>query len=185
VNQLCAIYGSTGCQFDDGFIRINMSSPDPKLTEYVLRQIRDFEESVQKRGDLLIIVLRFHLVAENLLERFIKAKLPRGKVLAENARLTFAQKLAVADAFGVLEENLVTAIRRLNALRNMCAHEKGKEVRLRDLDLIGEPLGMELSSAKPDPDETVVNEVGLAAALFSSIQQGILNHLAPLELEQM
>ena len=162
-----------------------MSSLDPKIIEYYLRQIRDFEESVQKRGDLLLIALRFHLVAENLLERFIKAKLPGGKVLVEKARFTFAQKLAVADAFGVLEESLVTAIRRLNALRNMCAHEKAKEVCLRDLDPIGEPLGMELSSARPDPDETVVNEVGLAAALFSRIHQGILKHLAPLEFEQM
>jgi len=159
-----------------------MSSPDPRLIQYILREIRDFEESVKLRDDLLLIVLRSHLLIENLLERFIQAKLPQGKMLVDEARLSFAQKLAVVDAIGVVEVSLVSAIRRLNALRNMCAHKKGREVSLRDLDSIGEPLGMNLSSAKPDPDETVVNEIGLAAALFSNIQQGILNHLAPLEL---
>jgi hypothetical protein len=160
-----------------------MGSLDPRVTEYMLRQIRDLEESVRGRDDLLIVVLRFHLVAENLLERFMEAKLPRGNVLADEARLSFAQKLAVVDAFGVLEENLVAAIHQLNVLRNKCAHKKGMQVSLRDLDLIGEPLGMKLSSARPDPDETVVNEVGLAAALFGKIQLGILEHLATLELE--
>lgn len=133
------------------------------------------------RDDLLLIVLRFHLVAENLLERYIEKTLPRGTVLTKKARLSFAQKLAVVDALAVIEEPIVIALRRLNSLRNTCAHEKGKVVTLRDLDPVGEPLGIELSSPKLDPDETVINTTGRAAALFIQIQMKILVHLAPLE----
>lgn len=155
---------------------------DPRVTEYILREIRELEESMRTPNDLLVGVLRFHLVAENLLERFIQAKLPRGKMLVDKARLSFPQKLALVDALGALEENLVKALSYLNALRNKCAHDKGRSVSLRDLDLIGKPLEMELSSARPDPDEATVNEVGLATALFAKIQREVLNHLAPLEL---
>lgn len=158
---------------------------DPQTTQYILKQTRELEESIKLRDDLLIVVLRFHLVAENLIERFITAKLPKGNVLIEQARLSFAQKLAVADSMGTIESELITALSRLNALRNKCAHAKGRQVSLRDLDAIGEPLKMEFSSAKPDPDETEVNRVGLAAALFVSIQFRFLNHLAPLELRDV
>jgi hypothetical protein len=155
---------------------------DPQTTQYILKQVRELEESIKLRDDLLIVVLRFHLIAENLIERFITAKLPKGNVLIEQARLSFAQKLAVADSMGVIEPELITALSRLNGLRNKCAHTKGRQVSLGDLDAIGEPLKMEFCSAKPDPDETVVNQVGLAAGLFGSIQFRFLNHLAPLEL---
>ncbi len=154
---------------------------DPQTTQYILKEIRDLEESIKLRDDLLIAVIRFHLLAENLIERFITAKLPKGNVLNEQARLSFAQKLGVADSMGVIEPELITALSRLNALRNKCAHTKGRQVSLRDLDAIGEPLKMEFSSAKPDPHETEVNQVGLAARLFWEIQFRFLSHLAPIE----
>lgn len=101
-----------------------MEFQDTREIQYFLHEIRDSEESVRVRDDLLLEVLRFHLVVENLLERFMAAKMLRGKVLAEEGRLSFAQKLAVVDAFGIWESNLVDALRQLNALRRKQGHSE-------------------------------------------------------------
>ena len=95
----------------------------------------EFHESINAPGDLLIYVLRFHLLTENMLERIINVSLPRGANLVRNARLSYAQKLAVVDALGILDEKLTERIsQRLNSLRNSCAHKRKMKVTIKEID---------------------------------------------------
>jgi hypothetical protein len=76
---------------------------------------------VGKEDDLLI--LKGHLLIERLIERFHEQNLARPTRLA-NARLTFAQKLAVASAlrFDPGDDWLWEAVAGLNRLRNELTH---------------------------------------------------------------
>ena len=143
-----------------------------KLSEYLIDHFREFDESINAPNDLLIFVLRFHLLAENMLERIIIGSLPRGANLVNKTRLNFSQKLAVVDALGVLDQNLIVSLGRLNSLRNKCAHKRKMKVTLKEIDQISEPLGEKLSTVKPDPDQdsnqSNLNAAVLATAFFAS-----------------
>jgi hypothetical protein len=157
-----------------------------KLSEYVIDQLREFHESINTPNDLLIYVLRFHLLTENILERIIKGSLPRGTNLVRDVRLSYAQKLAIVDALGIIDEKLIVALQRLNSLRNSCSHKRKLKVTIKEIDPIGEPFGEKLSSIKPDPDQdpsqTELNAAILATAFFGShIYSKLLLILAPLE----
>ncbi len=143
-----------------------------KFSGYFINQLREFHESINAPNDLLIFVLRFHLLIENTLERIIIGSLPRGAKLITTARLSFGQKLAIVDALGVLDENLVLSIGRLNSLRNKCAHKRKIKVTLEEIDPISEPLGERLSTVPLDPDQDPsqpeLNAAVLATAFFGS-----------------
>lgn len=157
-----------------------------KQSGYFIDQFREFHESINTPNDLLIYVLRFHLLTENMLERIIKGSLPRGANLVRDTRLSYAQKLAIVDALGILDEKLTVALQRLNSLRNSCAHKRKMKVTIKEIDSISEPFGKQLSSVKPDPDQdpnqTELNAAVLATAFFGShIYNQLMLILAPLE----
>jgi hypothetical protein len=157
-----------------------------KNSSYFVDQFREFHESVNIHNDLLIYVLRFHLLTENMLERIITGSLPRGANLVQNTRLSYVQKLAVVDALGIIDEKLILALQRLNALRNSCAHKRKLKVIIKEIDPISELFGEKLSTVKPDPDQdpqkTDLNAAVLVTAFFGShIYQQLNLLLAPLE----
>ncbi len=141
-------------------------------SEFYIHQLKEFDEFINAPHDLLIFVLRFHLLAENMLERIIIDSLPRGANLANKARLSFVQKLAVVDALGILDENLTVSLERLNSLRNKCAHKPKMKVTLKEIDSISEPFGEKLSTVRPDPDQdpkhVELNAAVLATTFFGS-----------------
>ena len=116
-----------------------------KQVGYFIDQFREFDESINTPNDLLIYVLRFHLLTENMLERIIRASLPRGTSLVRDARLSYAQKLAVVNALGIIDEKIIIALQRLNSLRNTCAHKRKMKVTIKEIDPISEPFGEKLS----------------------------------------
>lgn len=164
-------------------------TPDQRSFNYFINLIHEFDESINAKNDLLIFVLRFHLLAENMLERIIKGALPRGANLINKSRLSFAQKLAVVDALGIIDENLVVSLDRLNSLRNKCAHKRKMKVTLKEIDPISEPFGEKLSTVKPDPDQDPeqpeLNAAVLATAFFHShIYDQLVKILLPLEARE-
>jgi hypothetical protein len=68
-------------------------------------------------------ILMLHLYIEHLLERFITAKLKRTKGLLGKGGLGFEKKILLTQALGGLPGNLEDQVKKLNALRNNCAHQ--------------------------------------------------------------
>jgi len=124
---------------------MDMDEKTLKQVGYFIDQFREFDESINTPNDLLIYVLRFHLLTENMLERIIRASLPRGTSLVRDARLSYAQKLAVVNALGIIDEKIIIALQRLNSLRNTCAHKRKMKVTIKEIDPISEPFGEKLS----------------------------------------
>jgi hypothetical protein len=83
-------------------------------------------------------LLRFHLLAEQLFHRLFLSSFRHAKNL-ENFR--FAQKLSVVTALGIVPDQAIEGMRRVNALRNRCAHVHAHRIDVLDLDRIGECMG--------------------------------------------
>jgi len=90
--------------------------------------------------DPVLFVLRAHLYSEHLLERIIASYLPEGQQLIDQKILGYFLKLSLVDSFGMIDAATISALRRLNTLRNSCAHNLEKTVELGDVDAIGEPF---------------------------------------------
>ena len=91
-------------------------------------------------------ILRAHLFVEHFLTEYLVARNPElGS--PEDARLTFAQKLAlIGDATGGVAY-LIPGIRRLNAIRNRLAHNLSADVTPEDVNVF---LGIALFKAMRD-----------------------------------
>lgn len=116
-------------------------SIEQELEAFMERELNDFMGTMKAEHDLILIVLRFHLLIENCMERLILAKLPRGDRLLEKAGLSFSQKLAFIEAFEAIEDRYIQSIRHLNTIRNECAHQKGRQISTNDIERIGRTLG--------------------------------------------
>jgi len=93
-------------------------------TAQYFASLKQFLEHLPVGKDDELLILKGHLLIERLLERFHAQNLTQASRLAE-AKLTFAQKLAIASA---LRDNsgddwLWEAITALNRLRNELVHQ--------------------------------------------------------------
>lgn len=100
-----------------------------------------FNDAIGRETDPTVLVLRAHLFSENLLERLLRLKLPRGDKLVQSASFSFSQKLLIVEAMDVLNDAAISSLRALNRLRNQCAHELGKSITDADVVKVGSPLG--------------------------------------------
>jgi len=89
----------------------------------------------------ILMVIQFHLRAEQIIERILLVSLERGDKLLDNAGLSFHQKLCVIEALNVLDSRYVDALRKLNKLRNTCAHVNSEPINKQEIDKIGRCLG--------------------------------------------
>ena len=112
------------------------------------KETQHFFEAVGDEADLVMLVLRAHLYSENLLERLIGLKLPRGDRVLENGNLSFHQKLMLVDSLDYLPDRIVSSFRNLNKLRNQCSHELNKSITMADITRIGSPLGKVFTDIK-------------------------------------
>jgi len=108
-----------------------------ELEAWVKREVDTFFKRLETPQPLLAAILQFHLIVENLLERYIICKLGDGYKVINRAQLTFHQKLVLVDSFGEIDDSLIQAMSGLNKLRNRCAHEGGAAISINDIDGIG------------------------------------------------
>jgi hypothetical protein len=99
-------------------------------------------------GDPVATVLRFHLLTEYYLEQLIRSLLTRGDRIIESGNFSYAQKLCVVAATDELKDDLISALRNLNKLRNKCSHELHHKISAADLEPIGSPLGKDWTEIK-------------------------------------
>jgi len=119
-----------------------------EVEEFINIEIGDFIDALESKHDLIISVLKFHLLSENLLERIIMGTLKRGDRIIEKGNLGYYQKLYLIDSFDLVKDSNIQALRHLNSLRNKCSHKKATKITLEDIDLIGRPLGREYTTLK-------------------------------------
>jgi hypothetical protein len=92
---------------------------DPRITDIADRCVRVLGKST----DLTLVVLRSHLLLEEQL-RFLLDRVMRKPEFLDNARLTFAQQLTLAQAILGAAENEYPwpLIKSVNTLRNKLSH---------------------------------------------------------------
>ena len=112
------------------------------------KEFEKFQSAIGSESDPTILVLRAHLFSENLLERLINFKLPRGDKVIENGNLSYHQKLVLVESLDCIPDSIVSSLRNLNKLRNQCAHELNKKISDGDVTRIGSPLGKEFTRLK-------------------------------------
>lgn len=122
-------------------------------------EFQKFKLAIGEEADPTMLVLRGHLFSENLLERLIRLKLPRGDIVVDAASFSYAQKLLIVEALEVVPDSIAASLRRLNKLRNQCAHDLGRAVMDADVVRIGSPLGKQFTAFhrgnKYDPISTL------------------------------
>jgi len=91
-------------------------------------------------NDPFSALLRVHLIIEQYLDKIITNHLSSPKILLKDGRLTFNQKILLVGSLDILDKKVYNAIRKLNDIRNNCAHKLETEL---DKETIGK-LGNEL-----------------------------------------
>jgi abortive infection bacteriophage resistance protein len=92
-------------------------------------------------GEELTMILRVHLLTEYFLEKVISLTLPFGNRLLKDSRFNYVQKLALVRSFGTLRDDLHCGLKKLNEIRNKCAHVRNRQITEEDLKSIGQCLG--------------------------------------------
>jgi len=93
-----------------------------------------FDKLVPLR-DILSLVVVAHLFVEYWLEWLIRDSLKRPEKLLDSG-LTFSQKLAVAESMGLLQGELLEAVRAVNKIRNKVVHNLAYKATPEDLRLL-------------------------------------------------
>lgn len=114
----------------------------------IKKEFERFQQAIGSENDPTMLVLRAHLYSENLLERLINFKLPRGDKIIESANLSYHQKLVLVESLDCLPDSVVSVLRNLNKLRNQCAHELDKKIADGDVMRVGGQLGRNFTRMK-------------------------------------
>jgi hypothetical protein len=96
---------------------------------------RDFHTAWSQNGEQIGRILRCHLAVEHFLTRVIEEMNPSLGSLS-HARVTFSQKLELADTRNPIISSLQPGLRRLNQIRNRIAHQLSATVTESDRDAI-------------------------------------------------
>ena len=127
------------------------------------KRFREVAERWNQDAGLMGRILRAHLFVEHYLTAYLEANNPNLGNL-ENARLSFAQKVALAEQPNAGERYLFPGIRRLNQIRNRLAHTLKAEVTNEDREgFLSIPLFKAMREAlsapsTPSDDPVVVLE---------------------------
>ena len=157
-----------------------MKEIEKKVKQFTDHEVKDLLTSLQSKTDLVINILRFHLLSENLLERIIMGELTRGDRVIEKGNLSFFQKLCLVNSFDMIEDAAIQSLRHLNSLRNKCSHQKGKEISFDDIEIIGRPLGKPFTKIKREHKD---NLELMIVFTFTDIYTRIIGQVARIELE--
>ena len=123
-----------------------MNIPDEmnaSMKQVIDREIEAFFKICPIEQNPVLTILRGHLLTEHYLERILQMGLPRGDRLLRETRLSFAHKLHLVEALDVLDDRTIQSLQGLNKVRNLCAHEKDRQLTITDIDTMARPFGDE------------------------------------------
>lgn len=99
-----------------------------------------------------LVVVASHLWLEHLLLRSLFAVLPNADVLRREKGVGFPLLVSLCEAHGVIEPPLADVLRRVNALRNKCAHQASFKPTDRDWENLRAAVQPLMGSAAAGPD---------------------------------
>jgi len=105
--------------------------------------------------DTISLVVTGHLFVEYWLDWLIRHNIPQPKKLFDSGRLTFSQKLCLAESLGLVTGRLTEAIYQLNTIRNKISHNLEYQISSKDLEIF-EPYLPNLSNMQ----ESAINGLG-------------------------
>ena len=154
------------------------------------REIMDLEKratekyikAVMEKKDDISIVLISHLNVEYWIEEFIHYSLRKPEKILDSVKLTFLEKLALAESLGFDiddETGLAQAIKRLNALRNRIAHKLEYRLTKNDLRLLS-TLKFELPKERKelvDWVEQMESPIGVLVPFCMAVQGYVIGFI--------
>jgi hypothetical protein len=154
---------------------IKLDIPDEQFKPLLEKEVSEFSFSISEDTSLIPIILRFHLLTENCLERIIASKLPKGYLLVDNAGFTYHHKLELVHAIGIFDEKIIGSLRKLNQIRNDCSHNRHQEINADMIESVGRPLGKDFINIKREnPDDIAALTFLTFSKIFSEIIAKVL-----------
>ena len=147
-----------------------MTELDADLQEVVDQTKEDLIRTLEKGDESVMMLLRFHLFTENMLERIMLGKLPRGDRVIDKGQLTYYQKLWLVASFEIVSDRAIRSLENLNALRNKCTHQRDRRISLSDVEPIGRPFGNQFARIKRDFRDDLKR---LITAVFAAISGNV------------
>jgi hypothetical protein len=99
----------------------------PKLTEgkQTAKNIEEYRLRLIHERWLSTIILVIHLEIETMLVELLRKKLSKPQKVLENrsVNLSFAYKVSLCEALGIVDSQVAESIRAVNKLRNQLAHQ--------------------------------------------------------------
>jgi hypothetical protein len=120
---------------------MNSTSQADDFDKFVTREVDVLLDILFKKDDLFPILLRFHVLTENLLERIIQSQISQGHRLFSHANLSYRIKLELANSLDVVDSEIIGSLRQLNSIRNDASHTIDIEITKDIIERIGRPLG--------------------------------------------
>jgi hypothetical protein len=153
-----------------------------KFEVYVDRETKEFQNTLNSRDDLVLIVLRVHLSIEQLFDRIVLSKLKRGDKLLDKGNMTFYQKIQLVDSFDIIDDGTMQAVKQLNKLRNTCSHEKAVKITAKEIDDIGKSLGSEFTKIQRELRDIIELYI---KGVFILIYHNVFSQVALLEFHDV
>lgn len=128
------------------------------MSEKGKEEYQRYSESVEKSKDKVSRILLTHLYLENLLERYISAKIGKPDRLFGKNGLSFKQKSNLAWSFNELSDQQYDSINKVNSIRNDYAHKFGYDAESSVIQTLGKTLGKaykEITNSTHDEDEVL------------------------------
>ena len=149
-----------------------------KVKPFVKREIDELIR-VFKEGDTLVPrLLRFHLMTEYQLERIIAGRMARGDRILDDGPFSYYQKLLVVSALDVISDEVVASLRKLNSLRNKCAHQRDIQISISDIETIGRPLGKDFAVLRTKYGDDLE---GLSLGTFADIYSKLITETTSID----
>lgn len=106
------------------------------------------------RSDELTVVVRGHLLVEAAMNAILEMKFTNDCFL-KKGRVTFAAKMRLCRSLGIMKEDVYSAIKQLNDIRNDFAHILHADLDVKKMDILfqileRDPHGMTALKTAPD-----------------------------------
>lgn len=160
---------------------VDMSEDSKRLHPKAVEDIAVWATSVLSSNERASQVLRLHALTEHYLDRLLSLRLRNSSAVTEDIRFSYYHKRVLADALDLLPENISECLKRLNALRNKCAHSSHPAITDAEIAYAAKPIEAEYQQALKDQEKDGDKRNKMSAfawALFSEMTLRI----TPLEI---
>lgn len=111
------------------------------LSKRFEKELSVWEKAIEKATDSIYGVLISHLYTEYLIDRYLKSKLPKDNGLTGKNGLSYSNKLKLVISLGEIDDQLADSLKKLNDIRNNCAHVFGHEITEKEVEKYGRTIG--------------------------------------------